>query len=130
MPTSTKQKGPQKSFSFWRRLKEISMFFGGKGEVHKSLRRLAKRLERAGIAYAVAGGMAVNAHRYRRTTADVDLLLTKEGLAEFKKRFVAKHYLQKKGRSRRFVDRVNKVEIDFLLAGLYPGSGDPGPIAF
>src|SRR5205807_10335067 len=38
-------------------------------------------------------------------------------------------YLQKEGRSRRFIDRANDVEIDILLTGLYPGSGKPGPIA-
>lgn len=117
-------------FSFMRRLKEISMFFAGKDEVHKSLRRLVKRLERAGIAYAVMGGMAVNAHKYRRTTGDVDLLLTPAGLAEFKKRFVTKNYQLKEGKTRRFIDRVNNIEIDFLLTGMYPGSGRPGPIAF
>ena len=106
------------------------MFFAGKDEVHKSLRRLVKRLERAGIAYAVVGAMAVNAHGHRRTTADVDVLLTPDGLAEFKKRFVKKNYLPKEGRSRRFVDRTNNVQVDFLLTGMYPGSGQPGPIAF
>jgi hypothetical protein len=129
-PLTGKSKTRTPRFSFWRRLKEISLFFQGKDEVHKSLRRLVRRLERAGIAYAVAGGMAVNAHRYRRTTADVDLLLTSKGLEEFKKRFVRKNYLQKEGRARRFIDRINNVEIDFLLAGMYPGSGDPGPIVF
>lgn len=130
MPTTSKRSTRARPFSFWRRLKEISMFFQGKDEVHKSLRRLVRRLERAGIVYAVAGGMAVNAHKYRRTTADVDLLLTLEGFEEFKKRFVKKNYLQTEGRARRFTDRQNEVEIDFLLAGMYPGSGKPGPVVF
>ena len=69
------------------------------------MRRLAKRLERAGIPYAIVGGMAVNAHKYRRTTDDVDVLLTPEGLAEFRERFVTKNYRQKRRRPRRFVDR-------------------------
>jgi hypothetical protein len=113
-----------------KRLKEISMFFQGRDEVHKTLRRVVKRLEKAGIPYAIMGGMAVNAHNRRRTTDDVDLLLTPEGLAEFRKRFVSRNYRQSEGRSRRFVDRVNNIEVDFLLTGLYPGSGKPGPIAF
>jgi hypothetical protein len=113
-----------------QRLKEISMFFAGKDEVHKSMRRLVRRLERAGITYAVVGGMAVNAHDHARTTKDVDVLVTPEGLDEFKKRFVRKNYLLKEGRTRRFIDRVNNVEVDFLLAGMYPGSGRPGPIVF
>jgi hypothetical protein len=130
MPGTRTKKKAAPPFSFTRRLKEISMFFQGKDEVHKSLKRLVKRLEKEGIAYAVVGGMAVNAHKYRRTTGDVDLLLTPAGLAQFMSRFVKKNYLLKEGRSRRFIDRKNNVEIDFLLTGLYPGNGKPGPIVF
>jgi hypothetical protein len=119
-----------RSVAFRRRLKEISMFFEKKDEVHKTLRRVVKRLERAGIAYAVVGGMAVNAHRYVRTTGDVDLLLTAQGFAEFQKRFVGRNYRARPGRSRRFEDRANAVGLDILVSGLYPGSGKPGPIAY
>lgn len=106
------------------------MFFAGKDEIHKSLRRLMKRLETAGIAYAIMGAMAVNAHGYQRTTGDVDILLTPEGFELFKKRFVEKSYRSTPGRARRFTDRKNDVAIDILLSGLYPGNGKPGPIAF
>ncbi len=106
------------------------MFFAGKDEVHKSLRRIVNRLKRAGIPYAVMGGMAVNAHKYVRTTGDVDLLLTPDGLAEFQRRYVTKNYRRVEGRPRRFVDRINNVGIDFLLTGRYPGSGVVGPIRF
>jgi hypothetical protein len=106
------------------------MFFQGKDQVHRSMRRLVKRLEKARVAYAVMGGMAVFAHNYRRTTDDLDLLLTPEGFAVFKAKFVPKHYTQVPGRPRRFVDRLNQVTVDFLLTGRYPGLGKPGPIAF
>jgi hypothetical protein len=76
------------------------------------------------------GGMAVNAHRYERTTKDLDVLLTPKGLEEFRKRFVPKNYQTVPGRSRRFVDRINNVTLDILLEGLFPGSGEPGPIPF
>ncbi len=118
------------TLGFWEGLKEVSLFFQGKDEVHKSMRRIAKRLEKAGIPYAIVGGMAVFFHKYRRTTADVDVLLTPEGLEEFRSRFVAKNYRQKEGRLRRFVDKVNNIGIDFLVTGLFPGSGKPGPIAY
>src|SRR6266436_4927135 len=101
--------------SFTQRLREIDMFFQGKDPVHQTMRRAAHRLDRVGIPYAVVGGMAVNAHRHRRTTGDVDLLLTKEGLEEFRKRFVPKYYGPLAGRSRRFIDRVNQITIDFLV---------------
>jgi hypothetical protein len=106
------------------------MFFQGKDEVHKSMRRLVKRLERAGIPYAIVGGMALKAHRYRRTTADVDVLLTAEGFAEFKRVFVPKNYTTYPQRSRRFVDRANTVNVDVLITGKFPGSGKPGPFAY
>jgi hypothetical protein len=106
------------------------MFFQGKDEVHKTLRRLVRRLEKAEIVYAVIGGMAVYAHGYRRTTGDVDILLTPQGLEEFRKRFVPKNYEQVPQRKRRFVDKVNQVTLDILVKGMFPGSGQPGPVAF
>jgi hypothetical protein len=117
-------------FSFQKRLKEIGMFFQKNDAVYKSMRRIVKRLEKANISYAIVGGMAVNAHGHRRTTDDLDVLLTAEGLAEFRKRFVPKQYQRHSQLVRRFMDRANQVTIDFLVAGLFPGSGNPGPIAY
>jgi hypothetical protein len=115
---------------FSRRLKEIDLFFQKRDPVHVTMRRLARRLEKAGISYALLGGMAVNAHKYVRTTADVDFLLTPEGFAEFKRLFVPKYYERLPGAPRKFRDRKSQVKVDVLLTGLYPGSGKPGPIAF
>jgi len=70
--------------SFSARLTEISMFFDGRDAVHNTMRTVAAALDREGIAYAILGGMAVNAHRHSRTTKDVDLLLAAEGFAAFK----------------------------------------------
>jgi hypothetical protein len=111
-------------------IKDVDMFFQKNDPVHKTLRRTIKNLEKAKIPYALMGGMAVNLHGYRRTTNDVDILLTAEGLAEFQKRFVPKDYEATPRRPRRFTDRKNQVIVDFLVTGLYPGSGQPGPIAF
>lgn len=109
---------------------EIDMFFQEKGPVHQTMRRLVRRLERAGIVHAVVGGMAVYAHGYERTTNDVDILLTPAGFAEFKRKFVPKQYEPVPGRHRRFVDRVNKQAFDILVTGMFPGSGKPGPISY
>lgn len=114
----------------WQRIKEVDMFFQQRDQVHKSLRRVVKKLEKAGIAYALVGGMAVKTHGHERTTKDVDLLLTPEGLSEFCLRFVPKDYEPVAGRPRRFVDRKNQVTLDILVSGLFPGRGTPGPIAF
>ena len=106
------------------------MFFQAKDAVHETMRRVAERLRGTGIPFAIAGGMAVNAHHCQRTTAAVDILVTAEGLAEFRRLFVTGEYEPLPGRSRRFVDRVNRVTLDLLVTGRFPGSGTPGPIAF
>ena len=121
---------PQPALTFSQRLREIDMFFQRKDPVHQTMRRTARRLQRSDIAYAIVGGMALNAHGYRRTTGDVDLLMTPRGFELFCERFVDRNYERVPGRSRRFVDCKNGVTIDILLTGLYPGSGKPGPIAF
>ena len=118
------------SFSATRELHEMERFFMAKDKVHQTLRRVAKNLSRAKIDYAVLGGMALNAHRYRRATTDVDVLLTAEGLEAFRQRFLDKEYEQAARRPRRFVDLKSGVTIDMLVAGRFPGSGKPGPIAF
>jgi hypothetical protein len=116
--------------SVWDRIKAVDMFFQKNDPVHKTMRRTVKNLDKARIPYALVGGMAVNLHGHRRTTDDVDILITAEGLAEFRKRFVPKHYQVNSRLPRRFTDRKNDVTIDFLVTGLYPGSGRPGPIAY
>src|SRR5262245_51516624 len=106
------------------------MFFQRKDPVHQTMRRAARRLEKAGIPYAIVGGMALNAHGYERTTADVDFLLTSEGFKAFSQQFVGKSYDHVPGRKRRFVDRTSGVTIDILVTGLFPGTGKPGPFAY
>jgi len=115
---------------FMERLKEIDMFFQGNDPVHQTMKRVVESLEQAGIPYAVMGGMAVNAHGHRRTTGDVDFLLTPDGFADFTRRFVPTEFERLPRRPRRFVDKANGVTFDVLLAGVYPGSGRPGPVAF
>lgn len=106
------------------------MFFQGSDPVHQTMNRIAAELENANIPYAVVGGMAVNAHRHRRTTDDLDILLTPEGLAAFRQHFIGHSFDTIPGRSRRFVDRGNAVTLDILVTGMFPGSGKPGPIAY
>lgn len=123
----TRQERP---FDFWKRVREIDMFFERRGPEHKTLRRLVEKLEKANIPYAVVGGMAVNAHRHERTTNDVDILLTREGFERFCKLYVPKVYDRVPHRPRRFLDRRHRRTIDVLMTGLFPGSGKPGPVAY
>lgn len=111
-------------------LKAMALFRQGKDPANASLRRLLRRLDRAGIPYAVMGGLAVWAHGYHRFTNDVDILVTGKGWEEFRRRFVPKNYAPVTGRPRRFVDKRNQVAIDLLVTGHFPGLGQPGPIAF
>lgn len=116
--------------TFDDRLREISMFFQKRGKEHQTLRRLVKRLDAAGIPYALAGAMAVNAHGAERTTTDVDIILREPDLERFRREFVGDGYENVAGRKRRFIDVKTGTTIDVLVAGWFPGGGAPGPIAF
>jgi hypothetical protein len=121
--------GP-KPFSYRSRLREISMFFEGNDRVHETMNRVCAKLEGAGISYAIIGGMAVNAHRLRRTTGDVDFLLSSDGFKAFVQLVTSDEFQRVSGRPRRFLDRSTGVTFVFLIAGRFPGNGRPGPIAF
>jgi hypothetical protein len=127
MPTTIALEQP---ISFLRRIREISMFFDGTDKVHNTMRRVAGVLESAQIPYAIVGGMAVNAHGHARTTRDVDFLITSEGFSKFLQLIAASNIRGVPGRPRRFVDETNGVTFDFLIAGMYPGSGEPGPVVY
>jgi len=60
----------------------------------------------------------------------VDILVTPDGFAAFRRLFVPKTYEPVPRHSKRFTDRTNGVTFDFLLTGLFPGSGKPGPVAY
>jgi hypothetical protein len=94
------------------------------------MRHVARKLDEAGIQYAIAGGMAVNAHKYVRTTGDVNFLVSAEGLEKFLRAFVPSEFQRVPGRSRRFLDPTTDITFDLLVTGLFPGNGNPGPIAF
>jgi len=87
-------------------------------------------LDEAGILYALAGAMALNAYGYRRVTVDVNVILTKEGLDAFKARFLGRGYVEKFPGSKGLRDADTGVAIDILIAGQYPGDGLVKPVAF
>lgn len=100
------------------------------GPVHQCAAELANRLDHEGIPYAIAGAMALVAHGYERTTADVDLLITREGLARFKRAYLGRGYVEKFPGSKGMRDTATGVPIDVVLTGDFPGDGLPKPIAF
>ena len=74
--------------------------------------------------------MALNAHGYERVTSDVNVLLTREGLAEFKEAYLGRGYVEKFPGSKGVRDTEHSVTIDVLIAGEFPGDGRPKPVAF
>lgn len=102
----------------------------GTSDVHLALERLCSKLEELGIPYAIGGGMAVNAHRHQRTTTDIDVLLTPDGLRRFKEGALGLGWLDRFAGSRGVKDTDRGVPIDILLTGGIPGDGKPRGVVF
>jgi len=111
-------------------LRAAGRFFMRRDDVHATLLRLTSRLEELGIPYAVAGGMALVAHGYDRTTIDVDVLVAPEHLARIHAALAGAGYLPPCAGSKDLRDTETGVRVEFLLAGRFPGDGLPKPIAF
>lgn len=104
--------------------------FGRESGVFKALRKIARRLDGLGVPYAVAGGMSLDAHGFRRLTVDVDILVTREGLEIVHDRLDGLGYLPPFPGSKNLRDTEHGVRIEFLVAGEFPGDGRPKPVAF
>ncbi len=98
--------------------------------VFRTLRSIAAKLDELGIAYAVAGGMALVAHGYDRTTVDVDILVTATGLETIHNKFEGLGYIPAFAGSKSLRDATTKVKIEFLTTGGFPGDGKPKAVAF
>jgi hypothetical protein len=113
-----------------RGIEHAAKFFMGEADVQHALAKLVRTLEAQAIPYAIIGAMALNEHGYRRVTVDIDLLLTAQGLASFKQANLGLGYVERFPGSRGMRDTENGVDIDVVLAGTYPGDGQPKPVAF
>ena len=103
----------------------------GAGNVHETLKALAADLGRAGIDYAVIGGMALNAYGYNRETVDVDVLVRPEGLDRFHDEFSGRGYRPAfSGARKTFRNTRTNTKVEFITTGEYPGDGKPKPVAF
>lgn len=111
-------------------LSEGSKFFEGKSAVQEALRKITARLHALGIDYAVAGGMALFNHGFRRFTEDVDLLVTRAGIKQIHRELEGLGYLPPFEGSKNLRDTETGVKIEFLVTGEYPGDGQPKPVAF
>ena len=111
-------------------LREGSMHFEEKSAVHLTLRKITERLRELKIPYAVAGGMALFFHGFRRFTEDVHILVTREGLEEVHRHLEGLGYVPVFSGSRNLRDAESGVRIEFLVAGDFPGDGKPKPVSF
>ena len=116
--------------NFWRGVESAQRFFMAEADVHRALDKLVRTFETLGVPYAIIGAMALNEFGYQRTTVDVDVLLTAEGLAAFKAAMLGRGYVEKFPGSRGVRDTEHGVDIDVVLAGMYPGDGKPKPVVF
>ncbi len=106
-------------------------FFGGKGMLNEALQQLARDLETHGIDYAVIGATALNYHGYQRFTADIDILLTPDGLAKFRATLVGRGYRPAfEGATKKFRITSRNVPLEIITTGEYPGDGKPKSVVF
>lgn len=106
------------------------MHFEGRSAVQDALRRVCARLTEAGVPFAVAGGMALFFHGFRRFTEDIDILVTRAGLAELHRQLDGLGYVPPFTGSKNLRDTELGVRIEFIVAGDYPGDGKPKAVAF
>ncbi len=105
-------------------------FFAGRGMISEALKRIVKDLDDCEIDYAVIDAVALNLHGYRRFTEDIDLLLTKGGLEQFRNELVGSGYRPVfQGARRRFRTSEN-IPIEIITEGEYPGDDLPKPVRF
>ena len=111
-------------------VREASRFLMGEGKVHQSLAKIARKLTELGVPYAIAGGMALVAHGYDRTTDDVDILVDASGLKATHDALEGLGYVAPFPGSKQLRDTETSVRIEFLVTGQFPGDGKPKPVAF
>jgi hypothetical protein len=110
-------------------LARAGAFFMGQSPVHRAAEEIARRLEEAGIDYAIAGALSLGFHGYERLTEDVDVIVTAAGLEKFKAAWLGRGYVNVRAGGKAVRDTVNNVRIDFLLTGEFPGDGRAKPVA-
>lgn len=101
------------------------------GYVWRTLHEIVVRLDQLSIPYAVVGGIALQHYGLQRSTQDVDMLINSASdLDRVHAALVGKGYTRKGPESRHLRDEVTRVRIEFLVAGEYPGDGQPKPVRF
>jgi hypothetical protein len=116
--------------NFEEALTHMDEFARGEAPPQQAARKIAKCLDEMGIAYVVAGGLAVAANGLQRFTEDVDLIMTPEGLAAFKVRWLGAGWVERFKGSKGLKDVSLKLKIDVLTTNERPGDGKSCPFTF
>jgi hypothetical protein len=124
-------------------LQSRSRFFGSRADesplaslpthVRLAAQQLSAALNEKSIPHAIAGGIACHAHGHHRATEDVDLLVNAEDArgAVFSFLDNSPSYSPRfRGSRRSWKDNANRVDIDLLVSGDFPGDGLPKPVVF
>lgn len=106
------------------------MHFEKQSAVHKTLEKLARRLDELNIPYALSGAMAMFLHGYRRFTEDVDILVTPQDLTKIHEHLDGLGYVPVVKGGKNLRDTEYGVRVDFLKTGDFPGDGKPKPVSF
>ncbi|MCC6572766.1 MAG: hypothetical protein IT462_03155 [Planctomycetes bacterium] len=120
----------QMQANFERALLHMGQFKTGDAPPQLAAKKIAKALEDLGIPYVVAGGLAVAANGLERTTEDVDLILTKAGLAKFKERWLGVGWVERFKGSKGLKDAEYALKVDILTPDEKPGDGKTCPFNF
>jgi hypothetical protein len=105
-------------------------YFMGQGSLNDTLAQLAADLKAHGIDYVVMGAVALLAHGYPRFTEDIDLILTGEGLEAFHRELIGLGYAPAfAGARKRLRSTRDKITIEVMTTGEYPGDGKPKPVS-
>lgn len=111
-------------------MSEMGSFFEGDSKVHRALRKITGKLDELQIPYAVAGGLALFRHGYRRTTDDVDILVSRSDLRKIHDHLDGLGYVPPFKDSKHLRDVEEGVRVEFLTTGDFPGDGKPKEVAF
>ena len=92
---------------------------------------MAKDLENHSIDYIAIGAVALNSYGYRRFTEDIDLILTREGLAKFQAELVGLGYRPAQtGATKKFRTTWENVTVEIITNEEFPGDSKPKPVSF
>lgn len=111
-------------------LQESWLMSNDRGEVQRTLKNIAARLESLNIPYALAGAMGLLYHGYQRFTHDIDIIVTRESLQRIHEKLAGLGYTPLFKGSKNLRDTETGVRIDFIVSGGYPGDGKPKPVTF